>query len=345
MAEKTREQRIIERFISQFTGEIQKAFADTINSITDRVRLAAVIQAIENNDIEAVLRALAVNAPAVRPIDAAIERAVEVGGNAIVATFPASAQASFRFDIRNTRAELWLRNESSRLVTRISDEVRAAVRGALDTRMALGSNPRTTALDIVGRINPATGRRVGGLVGLTGQQASWVGNAAAELASGDPDQLANYLTRERRDARFDPTVQRAIATGERIPAATRQKMIGRYSDSLLQYRGETIARTESLAALNRAQFEAYAQAVDNGVAPKNRTTKEWDSAGNDGRTRDSHLKLDGVKVGFNEAFTSPATGAKMNHPGDASLGAKGEDIIQCRCRLKYHTDWIAAAFD
>ena len=60
----------------------------------------------------------------------------------------------------------------------------------------------------------------------------------------------------------------------------------------------------------------------------------------DGRTRDSHADLNGVEVGLDEAFDSP-TGARMMHPGDTSLGAGAEDVINCRCMPEYRIDMIA----
>lgn len=345
----TRIEAIIQRFISQFTGEIAVAFRETIDAVTSDAVLSDIVAAIEKNDIEAVLRSLSVSRAMMRPVEVAIETGFEATGNLVAGEVARAATSAggrrfvFRFDVRNIRAEQWLRDKSSELVTRIGEQTREAIRQTLDAGMAAGRNPRSTALDIVGRVNPATGRRQGGIVGLTAGQERWVARAREELASGDPEQLARYLTRERRDARFDAVVRRAIATGRPIPADTQTKMIGRYADSVLQLRGETIARKESIEALNRAQYESFMQATEQGIVKQSNVRKIWDSAGNDGRTRDSHLELDEKSVGLDEAFTSPATGKKMLHPGDTSIGARGEDVINCRCRVRYKVDFLADA--
>ena len=123
----------------------------------------------------------------------------------------------FRFGVRNPEAEQWLREHSAQLVTRIVDDQRLAIRTAMTEGLARGDNPRVSALDIVGRVNRVTGRREGGVIGITAAQERYVASARAEVLSGDPEQLRHYLTRERRDKRFDAIVKRALA--RRMPVA------------------------------------------------------------------------------------------------------------------------------
>jgi len=51
--------------------------------------------------------------------------------------------------------------------------------------------------------------------------------------------------------------------------------------------------------------------------------------------------MDGQRVGIEEAFVSPVTGARLLHPGDTTLGATGKDVIACRCRIRYDIRWGA----
>lgn len=244
-----------------------------------------------------------------------------------------------RFDGRNRRAEDWLRQYSSRLITEIVDDQRAAVRETLVAGMEAGRNPRATALDVVGRVNRETQRREGGILGLTSQQAQWVRNARAELESGDPVQMARYLDRKRRDKRFDSIVRRAIREGRPVAAADIDRLTGRYSDRLLKLRGDTIARTETLRSAHAGQREGFQQLIDSGKVAPSQVRRIWKATG-DGRTRDSHLALHGESVGWNEPFISPATSAPMMYPGDASMGAPGEDTIQCRCWMETRVDYL-----
>ncbi len=201
-----------------------------------------------------------------------------------------------------------------------------------------GQNPRETALSLAGRLNRATGRREGGLVGLTTQQAEYVASARAQLASGDPAAMREYLGRGRRDKRYDRMVLKAINAQKPVAKADLDRIAARYSDNLLALRAETIARNESLAALHAGQAEAIQQLIDSGKVRADQITKEWSSTG-DGRTRDSHLAMDGQAVKWGRPFTTPR-GALLQYPSDVSLGAPPSETIQCRCFMQVRIDYL-----
>lgn len=242
-----------------------------------------------------------------------------------------------RFDGRNPRAETWLTRNSSRLIVEIVEDQRRAVRQAILEGQAQGKNPRNTALDIIGRYDRAKKRRTGGIIGLTSQQAGFVSSARAELS--DPRTMSAYLRRGRRDKRYDRTVAKAIREGKRLKQADVDKIAGRYADRLLVYRGEVIARTETQTAVHAGNREGYQQLIDTGAVTAQQVRKVW-NATLDRRTRDNHVVLHGTSIGFNEPFTSP-TGAQLQHPGDTSLGATGEDTIQCRCWMETRIDFLS----
>lgn len=214
------------------------------------------------------------------------------------------------------------------MIEGILEDQREGIRVFLEDGIAEGRSPKSIALDLVGRLE--NGKRVGGIIGLNSQQVDAAIRAARELASGDPSQMLNYLRRQRRDARFDRIVRKAIAEGKPVAKADVERIVDRYKDRLLQARGETIARTEALNALRAGRHEGFRQLVDAGAV----VDVTWLATG-DGRTRDSHVALHGVKLRFGTPFVSPATGALMDFPGDASHGAPGEDVIQCRCYAEY----------
>lgn len=336
----TKTERLIERFTAQFSSDIATEFRAAIADLKGTADYRTVVRLIEANDVEGVFQAI-IDRAAFRPVERAIETAFETGGNGVASTFPitrdggeAGRRAAFRFDVRNTGAEEWLRTHSGNLITRVVDDQRVLIRQVLDAGLTAGKNPRTVALDIIGRISRITGRREGGVIGLTSGQERYLANAVRELQSGTTADLMNYLTRQARDARFDPVVRRAIMDGTPIDAATRQRMIDSYSNRLLKVRGDTIGRSEAIEAMNKAQQEVYIQATEKGIVKQSTIKKEWDATG-DSRTRDSHMMLDGSRVGLDQPFRSPATGALMMYPGDRSLGAHGEDTINCRCRVRY----------
>jgi len=335
---------VIDALIDLFIPQIRNAFQAAIQDVVDNVILNELMKALESGDVEAAFRTLGFSDAAMRPLTAVIERAFETGGIMTGRTFPRylntpSGKTVFRFDVRNSRAEAYLRDHSSQLITRIRDDTRVAVRNVMTDGMKLGDNPRTTALDIIGRVDPVTKQRVGWIVGLTPGQERWVSSARNKLVNLDE----NYFNLELRDKRSDSVVARAIRDGKPLDRATVDRLITNYKNNALRYRGETIARTEAMQSLNQSEHEAIKQAVDLGAVNESAVRRHWDSAG-DKRVRWSHKRMDTTYdkkgVGLDEPFKSPS-GALMMFPGDTSLGAPGDEVIMCRCRVRLKVDWLA----
>lgn len=332
---------IIADLVDKLSPALRNAFLASIQDVTDNVILADMIKAIEANDYQRAFRVLGLSDAAMRPITKALADIFETGGNAVGDTFPKKLRTNeqavrsvFRFDVRNPRAEKWLQDQSGSLITRIKEDARVNIRNVMQVNLEAGNNPKTTALDIVGRIG-MSGHREGGIIGLAQNQELWVRNARRDLQNLDP----NYFKRLRRDKRFDSIVKKAVDNKSPLSADTIEKLISRYKDSLLQLRGETIARTETIQSLNRSEYEAFHQAIDSGAADQSAVKREWDATLDD-RTRDTHRAMDGQEVGLDEPFKTP-DGELLMFPGDYSLGADASEIINCRCRVKLKVDWLA----
>lgn len=333
-----------EQLISGFEPLIRKAFEDAVADIRSNVQLRRIIERLERNDIIGAIDALNIDRAAFNPVEDAIRQAFNAGGTAAVGGMPALRDPEghrliIRFDVRNLGAERWLAEHSSTLVANIAADMREAARVALTAGMEAGRNPRATALDVVGRLNRATGRREGGILGLTSTQTEYVASMRQRLLSGDPAEMRKVLSMTRRDKRFDKTILKAIAEGKPVPADMVARMTGRYSDSLLLLRGETIARTESMAALGQSQEDAFQQAIDKGTIRADQIEGTWHTAG-DKRVRDSHEGMDGQKVGWKQPFRSPS-GALLLHPGDTSLGAGPAEVCNCRCWRELKVNFFA----
>lgn len=207
-------------------------------------------------------------------------------------------------------------------------------REALSVGAQLGKNPRTTALELVGRINRATNKREGGYIGLTSQQAQFVRSARLELS-----QLQEaYFNRTLRDKRYDGLVRKAIRSGKPLNKVEIDLVAGRYSDRLLKFRADVIARTEMINSLRVARHEGFVQLVESGKVTDDQIERTWSATG-DQRVREDHSEMDGQKVfGIAAPFVTP-DGQKLLFPGDSSLGAEPNQTIQCRCfenvRVRY----------
>ncbi|MDX3973292.1 phage minor head protein [Shinella sp.] len=342
MARKPTTKNHIRGLLDELEPDLRAAFMASLDEIKSKVSLKSIIDRLEANDIEGAVRAANISPVAYRQVQKTVESIFESGGEEAAKKVPRvtannGSTALFRFDIRHPTAEQELRQYSSNLITRISEDQRQAVRESLANGIAQGRAPRRTALDIVGRINRVTGRREGGIVGLTTPQARYVESMRLRLSSGDPKVLEKIFGMSRRDKRFDRTIMKAIETGGKIPAEMIERMAARYADSLLLLRGETIARTETMTAFNKGQMASMQQAINEGKVSSDIVVKVW-HAFLDERTRFTHRQLNGSTVGFYDRFIT-ARGAQLMHPGDPE-GGSGE-VVCCRCWMETKIDFLA----
>lgn len=336
--------RQIEKLLDEMEPIVARAFELAVAEIRSRARIEALAAAIAEGRATDAIRLAGIREGSWGPLNQAIREAYVGGAGLAAATAPAAV--GFVFNVSNLRAEQWLRDNSSQLITRLNEEQREVVRYMLSEGVQRGDNPRRVALDIAGRVDRATGRRRGGAVGLTRQQATFALNARRELRSGDRTRMAAYLRRELRDRRFDGLVSQAMRAGRPVAEGDITRMMGRYTDRLLKHRADVIARTETLQAVNAGQDEAIKQAVNDGlIRNADNLVRVWRTA-SDSRVRDIHQPMNGQRRGSTQGVNVPFTsgnGEQLQFPGDQSLGASAANIIQCRCVVQYEVDWIAEA--
>lgn len=326
---------------AQQERQLLRTFTRTIQGVKDQAVIQEIVRLLEVGNVDGVIELLQLDEATFQPIEEEIRNAYRTGGLTgaeQIGPIPTSVGTLvMRFNMRNPRAEEWLRNLSSRLVTEIFDDQRSMVREVLADNLARGVNPRQSALDLVGRVDPQSRNRVGGFIGLTSRQAGWVSTARQELEELNP----NYLTRALRDKRFDGAFKRAMDDDK--PLTTRQvdAAISRMQARTLRYRGQVIARTESINSLRAGQYESILQAVERGEVETRDVTKAWDSS-SDARTRLDHLQMEQTYkegIPLDQAFIAPDM-SRLRFPGDTSLGATGAQTVQCRCKAIYRIDFI-----
>jgi hypothetical protein len=324
--------------IKEWDAQLRRAFLDSIYQMRNVAHIEQIARMLANGDIAGAVRAVGLDPAQFRGWERTLANAFESGGRATANLVPIRSDANgFRtivqFGVRNPSAEQWLKTHSSKSVTEILNDQRTMIREHLSDGMAKGVNPRTAALELVGRVD-ANGRRQGGVIGLTSSQTEWVRNYRNELASDNP---LSALSRELRDRRFDAAVKRAAASGEPIPYDLREKMVTSYKNRALKYRADAIARTEAMAALHQSQDEAMRQAIDSGAINADQVTYIW-NATQDDRTRESHAVMDGQEVGQDEPFIT-GNGVQLMYPGDPN--GPPEEVINCRCWREPKIDFLA----
>lgn len=334
MAKRPTQRQLFRELTAKFGPEVAQAFRAAVLDLRSGVELQKLLTAIRQGDLAGAMAALHIDRSAFAELEEKVAEAYIAGGRAAVATMPAAVALGFRFDPGNQRAAAWIRGHAARFITGLVEVEREQARQHIAAGMSRGAHPRSVALDLVGRISRATGRREGGLIGLSGPFRIYVSTARAELSSTDPDLLRHYLTRKQRDRRYDRAVTRAIETGKAVPAETARTAVIRYAARLARLRGEVIARTEGLPAIRAAKREAFQQLVDDGRVSVQDIERGW-STTTDGRERETHGAMNGQTVrGLDQPFESPS-GALLQYPGDTSLGAPVSEVVSCRC-----DDWI-----
>jgi len=166
--------RAINNLLDSLEPRAARAFRRAVAGIKSRSQLARLVAAIERQDVDAAIRAAGLSAGSWNDVTNEIRNAFTEGGALVAADAP--RRLGFVFNVNNPRAQRWLADHSSNLVTRIMQEQRDAIRATLEVGFSQGRNPRSVALDIIGRMDSATGRRQGGIVGLTEQMAGYVRN-------------------------------------------------------------------------------------------------------------------------------------------------------------------------
>jgi hypothetical protein len=140
-------------------------------------------------------------------------------------------------------------------------------------------------------------------------------------------QILRTVARKTNETTWENLVdifQQAERAGEGIPAI-QERLSEFFGDRKSDWQTERIARTTMTGASNAGSWQAYQQAQDNGL----QLQKEWVSALQPSRSRESHMEAHGQVVGINEAFT--VDGEALMYPGDPA-GLPG-NIINCLCGM------------
>lgn len=313
---------------------VLQAFIMVVQSIRDQTVIQEVIFALEQRNVERVLDLLQLDRATYDPLIEEIAQSYRQGGLTAaqqIGQIPMQdATIAARFDARSEAAQVWAASLSSRMVVEIIDQQRETLRGVITQGLVDGRNPRSVALDIVGRVNDR-GVREGGFIGLTSNQAQWVANARQELESLNPA----YLDRQLRDKRFDRTVRKAIESGKPLTTAQIDNAITRMQARAEKYRGEVIARTESINALREGQQQCIRDAFEQSDIEQKEVTRQWITSG-DSRTRPAHTDAGGQTVrGMDQPFI--VAGEPLRYPGDPA--GRAANTILCRCTVRTRIDW------
>lgn len=336
-----------DELLARYEPALATAFRECIDAIRSTVVLKTVVERLERGDVAGAVRAIQIEPQAFAALELALQEAFNAGGINMVQSLPQlvapdGTRVLFQFGVRNLMAETMLRNQSSMLVTNIVEDQREALRVAFEAGLSRGQNPTRTALDVVGRVNRVTGRREGGVIGLTSRQVEFIERARESLSTGNVEGMRRYLDMKTRDRRYDRTVAMAIREGKPVPDAMVSNIIGRLSDRNLKLRGDTIALEETRTALFSVRDVAIRQQIEAGKITAQDVTKKWRHSGSE-NPRLQHIALaqqtkkEGIPI--DQPFIT-ADGTAIMYPHAPGIPAR--HAIGCLCRAVYDIDHIAA---
>ena len=305
------------------------------------VNMRRLILAVENGDVDQIAEVLGVTVESLSAVLASLQSTFIAFGVKEVARAPKAIVGQISFGLGNPQVTAYLQKKQYDLVQGLVQEQKNVIRQVLMQVSENAGNPKDAVKSLVGTRGPS-GQRTGSVIGLSEPQKRYVDNARAQLQSNDPAELNAYLKRGRRNKRYDKMVERAIKTGQPLSPDDIDKIAAGYTNRLLRLRAETIARSEYAEAQEEARMAGIRHMVDSGKISEDAVERVWDSTGEDGITRPSHLRADGQRRGLNEAFVladEKGNTHRLMYPGDTSLGASGSQTINCRCTVRIEIDY------
>lgn len=142
------------------------------------------------------------------------------------------------------------------------------------------------------------------------------------------ESLLKGATARWHSQKFTSAITQGILQGEPVPDVA-QRLV---NVSAMDFSAaERAARTALTCAENKGRQYSYEQAKAKGI----RGQKEW-QATLDGRTRDTHRELDGVRVDITDKFPNG-----LEEPGDPA--GDPEEVWNCRCTMDLVIDEMADA--
>lgn len=229
-------------FADRKASELVRVFLVYVAAVRDVASARKVSEALRRGDVRGAIESIpwaSVAADSLQPQAAKILRdIVERAGE--LAELPGKVEVAF--DITNPRTFDFIRSETARLVTNVTEETKAAIRAVVEEGFRigdgkLGQGPRAMAEDIVALVGPN-------------------------------ERQMRALLKYRADL-------------EANGAPNIETLVDRYRARLVKERALLIGRTEALAAANAGQRLKWAQAIADGLLDPDRFEAAWLVANDD----------------------------------------------------------------
>lgn len=336
--------RLFAQLIAQLEPEVRRAFMASVVDLRAGVNWPLLLQRLEAGDIDGAVAALNINAAAWAEYSSVMTAAYASAGASTMAQIQmvGIAPIGVRFNMANPRAEQWIRQNVAEMVVGFTNEQIEVARNIIGAGYARGDGPRTIAIELGGRVT--NGTRQGGALGLDNPRAYRLQQVASGMRTPEGVQSLVIESPDGRLAmryKVNPATEKRIIAaynaGTAVPDDARAISERQYRNVLLQARAETIAQTETGAAVMGAKDEAWQQVVQAQGLDSSAVVKTWQhSRGPGGDARITHIGMNRESVrGLNTPFVL-SDGSVMQYPHDPAGGARNN--IRCGCTCNYSLD-------
>jgi len=316
MVTRAEQDNLINSLSKKFDKELLEALIKAFDEIRDQITLDEIIGFLNDGDIEGVIALLSDDLfqdVLTEETSSILGRAFLAG--AVLAGIPILRKAIPDIQIGVSQFSLTnatiLNDQISTRVTQLSNQAQIVARAAII--QGLQNN------DPIGKIALA----VRNTIGLNAKQQIAASNFRFFLETGS----AEVLRRKSRDKRFDSSIRAMLAGERQLSSSQIDRMVLAFERKLLRNRSITIARTETLRAVNQGKERVIQQAVEEGKLDIDRVKRFWINSGDD-KVRNSHNAipiLNAIGVGLLQPFTSPL--GPIRFPTDPQ--ALPENTINC----------------
>lgn len=311
-AERLLWQRVNQR-AADYAPEIRAAILAAFRLIADQMSEAEIVRAIQLGQVArlfAEAQDRAARMLAYQQVREALRRGVLDGVKFYARELPKAGRIDgtlvVGFDVLNPRMIDAVRELETKVITTLDTALVDTVKAFVENGIRDGVNPRTVA------------RSLRTVIGLAPNQELAVRNFEKALRGENPN--ASPTDYQLRDKRFDKTIAKGNLTEEQI-----DRMVTAYRKRMVAFNAETNARTAALDAQKLAQRLSWEDAIAKGIVSRDRMRKTWVGVLDD-RERATHVKMEGVTVGFDDVFVLP-DGQRQQIPGDTEYN--------CRCIARY----------
>lgn len=326
--------------LSKHEPAIRQAFMRAVVDLHANVDWQALLAALESGSTFSAVQALNISEGAFNEYSQVLTSVFVESGTATASLIIGSGQGAvgLRFNLQNPSAEKWIRqNVATRVVGFVQEQVETA-RDVIAAGYMGGNHPHTIARDLVGRVG-ASGVREGGILGLDNPRAARLAKVSNGMRT--PEGVQSLVIRHENGSlamryKVNPaTEQRILAAyykGEAVPEAQRLLSERQYRNALLKARADTVATTETAAAVMGARDVAWQQAAEQQGLDRGAVVKTWKHRrGADGRI--THIEMAGVSVtGLDTPFVL-SDGSVMFFAHDPAGGARNN--VSCGCDTEY----------